>query len=67
MQSCVHSFFFFARPTDRPTDRPTHLHEREGDGKRNILLGWPKRNLRLMLLLDNIRLEITRTSKVLFK
>ena len=21
---------------------PTHLHEREGDGKRNILLGWPK-------------------------
>ena len=23
-------------------DRPTHLHEREGDGKRNILLGWPK-------------------------
>ena len=28
--------FFFG-----PTDRPTHLHEREGDGKRNILLGWP--------------------------
>ena len=24
-----------------PTDRPTHLHEREGDGKRNFLLGWP--------------------------
>ena len=22
-------------------DRPTHIHEREGDGKRNILLGWP--------------------------
>ena len=22
-------------------DRPTHLHEWEGDGKRNILLGWP--------------------------
>ena len=22
-------------------DRPTHLHEKEGDGKRNILLGWP--------------------------
>ena len=21
--------------------RPTHLHEREGDGKRNILLRWP--------------------------
>ena len=21
-------------------ERPTHLHEREGDGKRNILLGW---------------------------
>ena len=21
-------------------DRPTHLNEREGDGKRNILLGW---------------------------
>ena len=29
-------FFFFFLP-----DRPTHLHEREGDGKRNILLGWP--------------------------
>ena len=56
------SFFFFFLP-----DRPTHLHEREGDGKRNILLGWPKRNLRLMLMLDNIRLEITRTSKALFK
>ena len=36
MQSCVHSFFFFL------PDRPTHLHEREDDGKRNILLGWPK-------------------------
>ena len=23
-------------------DRPTHLLESEGDGKRNILLGWPK-------------------------
>ena len=34
MQSCVHSFFFLA-------DRPTHHHEREGDGKRNILWGWP--------------------------
>ena len=22
-------------------DRPTHLHEREGDGKRNILSRWP--------------------------
>ena len=30
----VHSFFL--------PDRPTHLHEREGNGKRNILLGWPK-------------------------
>ena len=29
MQSCVHSFFFF--------------YEREGDGKRNILLGWPNK------------------------
>ena len=30
--------------TDRPTDRPTHFHEREreGDGKQNILWGWPK-------------------------
>ena len=38
MQSCVHSFyFFFFLP-----DRPTHLRESEGDGKRNILLGWPK-------------------------
>ena len=36
MQSCVHSFFFFFLP-----DGPTHLHKREGDGKRNILLGWP--------------------------
>ena len=34
MQSCVHSFFFFFF-----TDRPTHLHEREGNGKRNILWG----------------------------
>ena len=33
MQSCVHSFFL--------PDGPTHLHEREGDGKRNILWGWP--------------------------
>ena len=32
----IHSFFFFVLP-----DRPTHLHEREGDGKRNILWGWP--------------------------
>ena len=24
-------------------DRPTHLYEREGDGKRNILLGWPNK------------------------
>ena len=23
-------------------DRPTHLRESEGDGKRNILLGWSK-------------------------
>ena len=36
MQSGVHSCFFFL------PHRPTHLHEREGDGKRNILLGWPK-------------------------
>ena len=33
MQPCVHSVFL--------PDRPTHLLEREGDGKRNILLGWP--------------------------
>ena len=31
------SFFFFL------PDRSTHLHEREGDGKRNILSGWPDR------------------------
>ena len=36
MQSCVHSFFLFFLP-----DRPTHLHEKEGDAKRNILWGWP--------------------------
>ena len=24
-------------------DRPTHLQEREGDGKRNTLWGWPDR------------------------
>ena len=23
---------------------PTHFHKREGDGKRNILLGWPKKS-----------------------
>ena len=23
-------------------DRPTHHHKRRGDGKRNILLAWPK-------------------------
>ena len=34
MQSCVLFSFFFARPS--------HLHKREGDGKRNILGGWPK-------------------------
>ena len=39
MQSCVHSFFFFL------PDRPTHLHEREGYGKRNILWGLPKHKL----------------------
>ena len=33
----LHVFVLFFSPTDRPT----HLHEREGDGKRNILLGWP--------------------------
>ena len=37
MQSCVHSFYYFFL-----LDRPTHLLESEGDGKRNILLGWPK-------------------------
>ena len=38
MQSCVHSFYYyFFLP-----HRPTHLRESEGDGKRNILLGWPK-------------------------
>ena len=31
---CLLLFFFLP-------DRPTHLHERESDGKRNILLGWP--------------------------
>ena len=34
---CSFFFFFFFLP-----NRPTHLHEREGDGKRNILWGWPK-------------------------
>ena len=33
MQSYVHFSFFFL--PDRPTDPP-------GDGKRNILWGWPK-------------------------
>ena len=37
--SCVHSFFFC--PTDRPCPLLSHLHEREGDGKRHILWGWP--------------------------
>ena len=31
------SFSFFL------PNRQTHLHEREGDGKRNILWGWPSR------------------------
>ena len=35
--SSTHSFFFFL------PDRPTHHHKRRGDGKRNILLGWPKK------------------------
>ena len=30
------SFSFFL------PNRPTHFHDREGDGKRNILWGWPK-------------------------
>ena len=37
---CSFFFFFFFLP-----DRPTHLHEREGDGKKKhfmILWGWPK-------------------------
>ena len=42
MQSCVHSFFFFFFFLPH---RSTHLHEREGDGKRNILLGRPLQNL----------------------
>ena len=32
--SSVDSFFFLR-------DRPTHHHKRWGDGKQNILLGWP--------------------------
>jgi len=32
---CSFSFLFFL------LDWPTHLHEREGDGKWNILWGWP--------------------------
>ena len=36
MQSRVHSSFFFARSTDPPS------REEGGDGKRDILLGWPK-------------------------
>ena len=44
MQSCVHSFsFLFFLP-----NRPTHLHEREGDGKRNILWGWPKAEKKIL-------------------
>ena len=39
--SCVHSFLFlFFLP-----DRPTHLLQREGDGKRNILLGWHNKTI----------------------
>ena len=37
-------FFFFFLP-----DRSTHPHEREGDEKRNIKLGWPKGNLQDLL------------------
>ena len=35
LQVFIFFFFFFLR------DRPTHHHKRQGDGKRNILLGWP--------------------------
>ena len=37
--SSVRSLFPFFLP-----ERPTHPHEREGDGKRNIKLGWPYDN-----------------------
>ena len=35
---CSFPFSFFL------LERPTHPHEREGDGKRNIKLGWPYDN-----------------------
>ena len=41
MQSCVHSFYYYYFLPERPT----HLRDSEGDGKRNILLGWPKRHV----------------------
>ena len=43
-------------------DRPTNLHEREGDGKRNILLGWPYSQCDCdcyMLQFSNRALEVT--------
>ena len=52
--ACVHSFYFFL--SDRPTF--THLHEREGDGKRNILLGWPKLKEKALHALFSLRKRI---------
>ena len=54
MQSCVHSFFvFFFLP-----DRPSHLHERESDGKRNILWGWPNTGIHIEINLTYVNLGL---------
>ena len=40
--SCVHFFFL--------PYRPTHLHEREGKGKWNILVRWPNKNIKICVV-----------------
>ena len=55
--------YFAARPSLEPRtlqvfilfflpDRPTHHHKRQGDGKRNILLGWPNLYFRQTVILS---------------
>ena len=55
--------YFAARPSLEPRtlqvfilfflpDRPTHHHKRQGDWKRNILLGWPNLYFRQTVILS---------------
>ena len=63
MQSCVHSFYFLFIFYFLP-DRPTHLHEREDDGKGNILLGLPNQEVADSRMLRN---SLTSLSPIPFK